>query len=153
MLSLRNLELLIVMKGRFKGAAPAVAGGPMFTLAPCMAMSAGEVICAGFSPSSLAIENGGRHPVASTVLFNSAVLGCHEAQVSQAASWRSARGGEPPALELDGRDASQIHKHPIRATPTQPSTPSPDPRGVQPLVAHRHLPLLILPLYTSHIHT
>jgi len=71
MLSLRNFELLIVMRDRFKGAVPAVAGGPTFTLAPCMAMPAGEVLCARFSPSSLArsatAENGERHPNGSTV--------------------------------------------------------------------------------------
>lgn len=70
MLSLRNLELLIVMRDRFKEVVPAMAGGPTFTLAPCMAIPAGEVLCAEFSPSSLAglaTGNGERHPNGSTV--------------------------------------------------------------------------------------
>lgn len=40
MLSLKNLELLIVIKARFRGAVPAVAGGPAFALTCCMGMPA-----------------------------------------------------------------------------------------------------------------
>ena len=55
MLSLRNFELLIVRRVRFKGAVPAVAGGPTFTLAACMVMMpAGGVLRSGFPPSLLA---------------------------------------------------------------------------------------------------
>ena len=68
MLSLRNLELLIVMRARFKGAVPVVVGGPWgpaFTLAACIIMSIEETLCPGFSPSSLAksgTESRERHP-------------------------------------------------------------------------------------------
>ena len=77
MLSLKNLELLIVISVRFRGAVPAAAGGPgPFTLGCCIAMSADRGVLAGSSPSSLArpvTEKGESHSNDLSLAVN---LGC-----------------------------------------------------------------------------
>lgn len=106
MLSLRNFELLIVMRDRFKEAVPAVTGGPTFTLAPCMAIPAGEVLCAGFSPSSLAglaTGNGERHPNESTVVIQFGRT--RQAQARRCFSNEARTVGPGPALGSGSREA------------------------------------------------
>ena len=118
MLSLKNLELLIVIRVRFRGAVPAAAVGPAaFAFGCCIAMvcrGGRRDIRTGSWPSSLArpvTENGERHSNHSSLVIN---LGCLTVI--------------PSALELDTVGTPRAHiPLSLRITPNQLSTPSPSP--------------------------
>lgn len=146
MLSLKNFELLIDIRVRFRGAVPAVAGGPAFTLSCCIAISAERCIRAGSSPSSLtrpANENGESLSVIRVSPLISAARRLYQRrQLSNRTGSKSPRAyrwytNTPP---------------PLKIILNQLSAPSLGPWGVPPPL-RLQVQRLTLPFRTSHIHT